>query len=62
MYRKRTLICTSCRLFNQKGTRHEDSGVTLPFGAPLLIFLPAPTKFLLSPKKKKQKKVATFFL
>ena len=35
------------------------SGVTLPFGAPLLIFFAAPTKILVS--KKQQKKVATFF-
>ena len=36
------------------------SGVTLPFGAPLLIFC-RPHKFFTVSKKKKKKKVATFF-
>ena len=45
--------------FIRRAFRH--SGVTLPFGAPLLIFFAAPHKFLTVSKKIEKKRVATFF-
>ena len=46
-------------LLNKRGNML--SGVTLPFGAPLLIFCRPHKFFTVSKKKKKKKKVATFF-